>query len=106
MGKLGGYCSDQGVLVNKIDPAYTSCRCSKCGWTCSSNRRRKRFKCAKCNHIADADLNASINIGANLTFIKYGSKKQRKLDNKAGFYWLTEGVKPIVSPVPETNCNI
>ena len=100
--KLESTCSEQGVLVNKVDPAYTNCRCSKCGWTCSTNRRRKKFKCVSCGFTQDADLNASINIGTNLTFIKYGSKKQQKLD-KAGFYWLTEGAKPIVSSVPETN---
>jgi IS605 OrfB family transposase len=85
-GKLESYCNEQGVLVNKINPTYTSQRCSNCGWTLKSNRKGKLFKCDKCSLELNADLNASRNIALPLKPIW---KKQRlKQNNRKGFYWL------------------
>lgn len=55
--KLESYCESHGVLVNKVDPVYTSQRCSVCGWTQKSNRNGKKFKCQACGQTQDADLN-------------------------------------------------
>jgi IS605 OrfB family transposase len=55
---LEGKLSDAGVQITKVNPTYTSQRCSSCGWVCKSNRKLKRFKCVKCGFAADADLNA------------------------------------------------
>lgn len=57
----------EGIAVVKIDPAYTSQKCGKCGFTCKENRPRKEkgqayFKCAKCGYEANADYNAARNI--------------------------------------------
>jgi len=53
---------DFGKMVTKVDPRYTSQRCSKCGHTERTNRCGSRFKCKKCGFELNADLNASRNI--------------------------------------------
>ncbi|KTG19439.1 RNA-guided endonuclease InsQ/TnpB family protein [Haloferax profundi] len=55
------------VEIRQIDPAYTSQRCSKCGFTHKSNRRSKhQFVCQKCGYELNADYNASKNIARKL----------------------------------------
>ncbi|ELZ66402.1 transposase, IS605 OrfB family protein [Haloferax prahovense DSM 18310] len=57
----------EGLVVKQINPAYTSQRCSKCGFTHKDNRPRKRgqdeFSCLKCGYDVHADYNAAKNIG-------------------------------------------
>ena len=49
--------------VAKVNPAYTSQKCSKCGHTCKENRRTQSlFECVKCNFTMNADLQACYNI--------------------------------------------
>ena len=49
--------------VIKINPAYTSQECSKCGHTCKENRKTQSlFECVKCNYTENADLQATFNI--------------------------------------------
>ena len=51
--------------VKKIDPAYTSQRCSACGHTASENRKSQAlFVCVACRYICNADVNAARNIAA------------------------------------------
>ena len=51
-----------GVLV-KVDPAYTSQACSRCGYTDKSNRPSQAvFRCGVCGFRLNADHNAAINI--------------------------------------------
>jgi transposase len=95
--KLDSYCEEQGVLVSKKNPTYTSQRCSNCGWTCKSNRRGKKFRCGSCGYTQDSDLNASLNIALELPVI---SKKQRLAQpNRKGFYWVGLGQEPVVPVV-------
>jgi putative transposase len=98
-GKLESRCEEQGVLVCKVTPTYTSQRCSACGWTSKRNRKGKAFKCEKCFFKLDSDLNASRNIALPLV----GITKQQLLKraNRTGFYWLVEGQEFIVPVVPE-----
>ncbi len=92
--KLDSKFNDSGVQVIKLNPSYTSQRCSCCGWVRKSNRKGKLFKCGKCGYSNDSDLNASFNLALNLREI---STKERLLQpNKSGFYWLVEGQECIV----------
>ena len=94
-GKLESVCEQQGVLVVRKSPTYTSQRCSECGWVRKSNRKGKLFKCTSCGFACDADLNASRNIVLELPEI---SKEVRlSHSNKKGFYWNVLCQKPIVS---------
>lgn len=61
MNKLSQICEENGILFTKINPAYTSQKCSVCGEVCKSNRKGKIYKCS-CGNEMDADLNAAINI--------------------------------------------
>jgi len=98
--KLESKCLEQGVLVTKISPTYTSKRCSNCGWTRRSNRKGKEFRCNQCGFTLDADLNASKNIASNLVPISY--KKRHLHDIRTGFYWHEVGEEPIVPLVNKT----
>jgi transposase len=51
--------------VEKINPAYTSQRCSACGHVAAESRESQAlFRCTACNHTANADVNAARNIAA------------------------------------------
>lgn len=59
---FGGYRECFSNVV-KVNPAYTSQKCSKCGHTCKENRRTQSlFECVKCNFTMNADYNACQNI--------------------------------------------
>jgi len=92
--KLEDKCVQSGVQIEFINPTYTSQRCSNCGWTRKRNRNGIQFKCDKCGHAANADLNASINISLDLPPI--GREKRLKQENRNGFYWTVLDKEPIV----------
>jgi hypothetical protein len=102
--RLKSTSEERGVLVNEVDPAFTSQRCSCCGWTCKANRRGKKFVCTKCGFAADADLNASLNLSLDLPVLSRTGKKRP--DDKNGFYWpvLNPG-KERISPLCSTTSN-
>ncbi len=51
--------------VEKIDPAYSSQRCSACGHIARESRKSQAlFRCVACRHTSNADLNAAKNIAA------------------------------------------
>jgi len=55
------------IEIVQVSPAYTSQRCSKCGFTHKRNRRSKhQFVCQKCEYELNADYNASKNIARKL----------------------------------------
>jgi len=62
--------AEHGIEVRKVNPAYTSQRCSACGrinfsfnWdTRFSGNGRVKFKCPYCGFTCDPDLNAARNI--------------------------------------------
>lgn len=61
--KIEAKAKEQGIAVVKVDPKYTSQRCSKCGHIDKENRRdQEHFCCVKCGFKANADFNASQNI--------------------------------------------
>ena len=50
------------LFVDFVNPAYTSQRCSHCGFTHEDNRDAKQFECQDCEYEANADYNAAKNI--------------------------------------------
>ena len=55
-------CLELGILVESINPAYTSKECGRCGSTNTQRPTQSRLICQDCNFQIDADLNASRNI--------------------------------------------
>lgn len=53
---------DLGKFYAKIDPAYTSQRCSRCGNIDKNARKKSMYRCKVCGLVMHADLNAAINI--------------------------------------------
>ena len=52
-----------GATVKAVDPKYTSQTCFECGHKSADNRQKQdKFKCEKCNHEDNADVNAAKNI--------------------------------------------
>lgn len=92
--------SDAGVQISKVNPTYTSQRCSECGWVCKSNRKSKKFKCANCGFTADADLNASINLSLDLKPLGY--QKHLSKANRIGFFWPLIDQESIVPDAQKT----
>ena len=50
------------LFVDFVNPAYTSQRCSQCGFTHEDNRDDKRFACQDCGYEVNADYNGAKNI--------------------------------------------
>lgn len=54
---------EAGITVIKINPEYTSQRCSKCGYISRENRKTQaEFRCTECGFEENADYNAAKNI--------------------------------------------
>ncbi|MDA8317661.1 MAG: transposase [Actinomycetota bacterium] len=52
-----------GVIVVRVDPAYTSQTCAHCGHVARESRESQAaFSCVACGHKANADINAARNI--------------------------------------------
>jgi transposase len=65
-----------GIAVKQVSPAYTSQRCSSCGFTHEDNRRSKhQFVCQKCEYELNADYNASKNIARKLLKTLHSGQK-------------------------------
>lgn len=52
-----------GCIVLKVNPKFTSQKCSNCGHIDKNSRNKEKFVCTNCGFIADADNQASVNIG-------------------------------------------
>lgn len=55
-------CELNRVKFRTVAPFYTSTTCPKCGYSDRMNRNLEVFRCLKCSHEDNADLNASLNI--------------------------------------------
>ena len=61
--KITSKAAEYGIEVIKINPEYTSQRCSKCGFIHKDNRpTQSKFECLQCGFKENADYNASQNI--------------------------------------------
>jgi len=61
------------VSFRSVYPAYTSQTCPKCGHIDRGNRIGEMFKCLKCGHSGNADINASQNILYRFLIGPYGA---------------------------------
>ena len=71
-----------GIIVRKVNPAYTSQTCSCCGFVSAENRPKQEkgqayFKCVKCGVELNADFNGSQNIARSTDFTD-GTKSKSK----------------------------
>jgi putative transposase len=57
-----------GLLIDDVNPAYTSQDCSRCGLR--GIRKRHAFTCPHCGHSAHADVNAAVNIRLRYTALR------------------------------------
>jgi IS605 OrfB family transposase len=55
-----------GMVVETVEPSYTSQQCSKCGCTLDENRDGQQFECLNCSYTANADYNAGKNVARKL----------------------------------------
>ena len=68
---------DFELFVDFVSPAYTSQRCSCCGFTHKDNRDGKAFVCQKCGYEVDADYNAAKNIAVRYCGYIHRGQKSR-----------------------------
>ena len=69
--------------LEKIDPAYTSQRCSACGHVAAGSRKSQAlFACVACNYTANADLNAARNIAAGHAVTARGGRPSGRPPNR------------------------
>ncbi|MFB6139450.1 MAG: zinc ribbon domain-containing protein, partial [Halosimplex sp.] len=55
-----------GIVVETVNPQYTSQQCSKCGCTLEENRDGQHFTCLDCSYETNADYNAAKNVARKL----------------------------------------
>ncbi len=60
--RLERLCEENGILLTKVNPAYTSQTCSNCGCIDKKSRKGELYQCQHCGYVNDADINAAINI--------------------------------------------
>ncbi|MFC4542790.1 RNA-guided endonuclease InsQ/TnpB family protein [Halosolutus amylolyticus] len=66
---------EYGIVVDTVNPQYTSQQCSKCGCTLEENRDDQHFGCLDCSYTANADYNAAKNIARKLALkLQQGQK--------------------------------
>lgn len=77
---LSRLCEEEGILLQKKNPAYTSQFCRFCGKWDKRNRRGDRFKCIHCGHVEHADTNAACNLELLGLAGAYGLRLLKKSD--------------------------
>lgn len=86
-----------GIVVETVEPAYSSQQCSKCGCTLKENRDGQHFACLTCSYTANADYNAAKNVARKLAL-----KLQRGQKSPAGGafcqYALKSGIMTVNGP--------
>jgi len=65
------------LFVDFVNPAYTSQRCSHCGFTHEDNRDDKAFACQPCGYEVNADYNAAKNIATRYCGYIHRGQKSR-----------------------------
>jgi IS605 OrfB family transposase len=67
--------AERGIMVETVEPSYTSQQCSKCGCTLAENRDGQHFECLDCAYSVNADYNAAKNVARKLALtLQQGQK--------------------------------
>ncbi len=66
-------CEWNRVSFRSVAPYYTSQTCPCCGYVDRGNRKEEIFRCLKCDHTDNADINAGINILLRFLTGPYGA---------------------------------
>lgn len=87
--KIISKASELGIEVRKVDPAYTTLRCCKCGTidedNCTGATRYAVFECVSCGYKTDADYNAAKNLSnVDIARIIKETMGDKKTSNKKG----------------------
>ena len=72
-------CEVNGIILEKVSPAYTSQTCFKCGNIDKNSRKGELYQCVNCGYKIDADYNASINIH-NRGIYSSSAKKNKEVN--------------------------
>jgi IS605 OrfB family transposase len=81
INKLTLLCEENGIHLIKVDPSYTSQRCSTCRTINKENRTGEKYNCSTCGTKIDADTNGAKNIiskGLNLWSGAYSPTHKKK----------------------------
>ena len=62
ISKLEALSEIEGFNIIKVEPAYTSQECSRCGTIDKSSRKGETYHCGSCGMEIDADTNGALNI--------------------------------------------
>jgi putative transposase len=90
--------NEHGIVVEAVDPSYTSQQCSKCGCTLEENRDGQHFACLDCSYSVNADYNAAKNIARKLAV-----KLQRGQKSPAGGAFCQYALKSGIMTVNATD---
>ena len=95
--QVGHKADEYGIVVDTVEPQYTSQQCSKCGTTLEENRDEQHFGCLDCSYQVNADYNAAKNIARKLAL-----KLQRGQKSPAGGAFCQYALKSGVMTVNAT----
>ena len=83
-------CEENHVDLTYTLPTFKSQRCFKCGFVHKENRDKEEFKCKKCSHTIDADINVAMNNTLTLPYDNLWS--YHKYNRTSGFFWKENGI--------------
>ena len=88
--KIKSMCEENHVDLTYTIPTFKSQRCFKCGFVHKENRDKEEFKCKKCSHTIDADINGAMNNTLTLPYDNLWS--YHKYNRTSGFFWRENGI--------------
>ena len=78
LDKVEMNCEANRVSFRTVSPYFTSQHCPACNHVDSNNRSGEMFKCQKCGHSGNADINAALNIKERFLSGPYGAAYKQK----------------------------
>jgi putative transposase len=76
---------ERGMVLEYVNPRYTSLNCSKCGLR--GHRKGYRFECPHCGHKDHADRNAAVNIRNRYTVLRSAQCSSAQARSQYGESW-------------------